>query len=316
MNTFYINGHTESVRPCVATIGFFDGVHKGHRFLIDKVVKMAHSMPDTDAMVITFDTHPREVVCPTWHPHLLTTLDEKLLLLSKTKIDSCAVLHFDADMAQLSAREFMQTVLHDRLHVAKLVTGYDNRFGHNRQEGFDNYVRYGKEIGMEVVQNTALEVDGLKVSSSVVRHMLSEGRVAEAGNCLGYPYFLCGKVVSGYQEGRKLGFPTANIQPNDAHKLVPQSGVYAVKLRLEGTVSRKHGMMNIGTRPTFNGRRISLEAHIFDFEDNIYGRQVEVEFVKKLRNERKFDTIGGLVAQLKADREQAIQLFGSQGVVI
>lgn len=298
-----------TAEPAVATIGFFDGVHRGHRHLISDLKREAESDTGMRSMVITFDQHPRQVLNQEYRPKLLTTADEKLILLSKTGVDSTAMLHFDLRMASLSAFEFMKSVLHDRLKVKKLIIGYDNRFGHNRAEGFEDYVGYGCEIGIEVVQSTPFEFDGVKVSSSVVRSCLAEGEVEMANKCLGYPYFLAGHVVNGYQEGRKLGFPTANIHVDDDLKLIPKPGVYAVKVRTEGSMSLRHGMMNIGTRPTFNGNEVSLEVNIFGFEDNIYGQAIDVLFFHRLREERRFNSIYKLKAQLSEDRKQAERLL-------
>lgn len=194
----------------VATIGFFDGVHRGHQFLIRQVRQEAQAS-GLSSMVITFDQHPRQVLAQAYQPHLLTTLDEKLRRLSMTDIDYVVVLHFDSDMASLSAFDFMRTVLRDRLHVRQLVIGYDNRFGHRsalaKSEGFDDYVRYGEQLGIRVVHNPAFLLNDVKVSSSVVRSFLSVGEVELANQCLGYPFMLPGHVVHGYQEGRRIGFP-------------------------------------------------------------------------------------------------------------
>jgi len=297
--------------PSVATIGYFDGVHRGHRHLISALVEEAENSADMRSMVISFDQHPRQVLRKDYRPRLLTTPDEKLLLLSKTGIDCTAMLHFDTAMAALSAQEFMRSVLSDRLNVKKLIIGYDNRFGHNRADGFDDYVRYGRQIGIEVTRSTPFELDGVKVSSSVVRSCLEEGEVEMAEKCLGYPYFIAGHVVGGFQEGRKIGFPTANVRVDNELKLIPKPGVYAVKVRVEGSLTLRHGMMNIGTRPTFNGHITTLEANIFNFEDDIYGQSIDILFCHRLREERRFSSIQKLQAQLSADREEAERLLSA-----
>lgn len=295
-------------KPCVATIGFFDGVHRGHQFLIHKLVETARN-EGLESTIITFDQHPRKVLQSDYQPEQLSTLDSKLLLLSKTEVDNAVVLHFDKAMASLPAKEFMQKVLHDQLHVKKLFIGYDHRFGHNREETFKDYVQYGKEMGMEVVKNEAFQIDGVNISSSVIRAFLKEGEVKMANQCLGYPYTLIGKVVNGYHEGRKLGFPTANLDLSHFGQLVPAPGVYAVKVRLENTVVWKKGMMNIGTRPTFNGKRITLETHIFNFDGDIYDQLLLVSFVKRIRGEQKFDSPEDLAVQLKEDEKVVLELF-------
>ena len=308
MNTIRLDDFTQSVEPCVATIGFFDGVHKGHQFLIRHVIEEA-KISGLQSTVITFDEHPRQVLQDGYMPEMLSTLDSKLLLLSKTGVDNTVVLHFNKEMAELLARDFMEQILRDRLHVKKLVIGYDNRFGHDRREGFEDYVRFGEELGIEVIRNEAFMLNGVNVSSSVVRAFLKEGEIEMANSCLGYPYTIVGKVVKGYQKGRKMGFPTANLDASEFGMLVPAPGVYAVKTRLEGSVAMKQGMMNIGTRPTFDGNNISLETNIFDFSGDIYGKLMLVSFEHRIRSERKFDGPEQLKEQLIIDKQIVKEQF-------
>lgn len=194
-----------------ATIGFFDGVHQGHRFLIDRLCRIARER-GMRSMVITFARHPRQVLQTDWQPQLLSTIDEKRELLRQTGIDRVEVLQFDVAMSELSAHDFMQQVLKERLGVELLLTGYDNRFGHNRAEGFDDYVNYGRELGIEVMAGEPLAVKDTNVSSSRIRKLLQEGDVADAALCLGYPYPLSGCVVHGEQIGRQLGFPWPTLR--------------------------------------------------------------------------------------------------------
>lgn len=285
-----------------ATIGFFDGVHRGHQFMIDSLTTMAHAQ-GKQSLVITFDRHPRQVVHADYVPQLITTTDEKLQLLHVTAADRIEVLHFDAQMAQLSAYEFMRQVLHEKYGVAMLLTGYDNRFGHNRAEGFADYVRYGEEMGMKVLQNTPIDIDGLRVSSSLIRRLIVEGNITEANNCMGHPYSITGSVAHGFQEGRRIGFPTANIVPESAEKLVPGNGVYATRVSVEGG-EWMPAMLNIGTNPTFQRQQTTIEAHIIGFEGDIYGRKVRVEFGRKLRDEQRFESVEALQKQLEADKKE------------
>ncbi len=285
-----------------ATIGFFDGVHRGHQFMIDSLTTMAHTQ-GRQSLVITFDRHPRQVVHADYVPQLITTTDEKLQLLDTTAADRIEVLHFDTQMAQLSAYEFMRQVLHEKYGVAMLLTGYDNRFGHNRAEGFADYVRYGEEMGMKVLQNTPIDIDGLRVSSSLIRRLLAEGNVTEANNCLGHAYSITGCVAHGFQEGRRIGFPTANIVPESAEKLLPGNGVYATRVSVEGG-EWMPAMLNIGTNPTFQRQQTTIEAHIIGFEGDIYGRKVRVEFGRKLRDEQRFESVEALQKQLEADKKE------------
>lgn len=288
-----------------ATIGFFDGVHAGHRFLIERLIADAREH-GLQSMVITFDEHPRRVLGSDFQPLLLTTLDEKCRLLRQTGIDRTEVLHFDLQLASLSARQFMGDVLYRRLGVRRLFIGYDNRFGHNREETFSDYVRYGSLLGMDVVQTPQLQPGGQHVSSSVVRRLLEQGRVGEAAEALGYDYFLCGTVVAGEHVGRTLGFPTANLQPLSSDKLIPRSGAYAVSVRIDDDPTERLAMMNIGTRPTFGQHGRTLEVHLLDFQGNLYGHRLTVSFRRWLRPEQTFASEEALVRQLMTDRDNVI----------
>lgn len=357
----------------VATIGFFDGVHLGHRYLINKVMEMAHAHAQ-QSMVITFDRHPREVLQSDYQPQMLTTLNTKLRLLHETGIDRVEVLHFTRQLAALSARQFMAQVLKERLGVTTLVIGYDHRFGHNRAEGFDDYVRYGKELGIEVVQSFELTIAfsevsnasseapnassdvsnassevassvkessskaysfvgkfGMHVSSSAIRHLLKEGDVGTADLFLDRPHTITGCVTHGFAEGRKMGFPTANLDTTGYPLLIPANGVYGVWVKigyadavmgkceataLAGltpempipTIDDLDGwlpaMLNIGTRPTFDGSTTTIEANIFNFNDDIYGQPMTIAFFFRLRNEQRFDSVEALEEQLHKDRKE------------
>lgn len=304
MEITHLTVETVQNEPLTATIGFFDGVHLGHRYLIKQVVGAAKRQ-DLCPAVITFDRHPRQVVQTDYCPRLLSTFDEKLKLLASTGADRCVVLPFSADMAALSAHDFMESVLRRQLNVQTLVIGYDNRFGHNRSEGFEDYVAYGKEMGMEVVKAEPLVVDGVNISSSVVRSLLQEGEVGLAAKCLGRRYSISGTVVHGEHIGTGLGFPTANLRPDCKDKLIPANGAYAVEVTIEGDSTAHPAMMNIGMRPTFNGTTTSLEANLLDFNGDIYGQNVTIAFAARLRAERKFRNAAELANQLRRDAEQA-----------
>ncbi len=296
---YALNG---DLRPCVATIGFFDGVHRGHQFLIANVMEEARRR-GLASLVITFDRHPRQVLNQAYQPQLLTTLERKLQLISLTGVDNVAVLRFSKEMASLTAREFMGQVLAERLNVKALVIGYDNRFGHDRTEGFDDYVAYGRELGMQVVQAQSYTLDNMKVSSSLVRSFLEGGEVEMAAHCLNRPFELCGKVKKGFQEGRKLGFPTANLDLGNGGQLIPKEGVYAVWASVDGHSRPLPAMMDIGSRPTFGGSRLSLEVNIIGFHGNLYDKSVKVQFVSRVRDNRKFDSADSLAEQLRKDQE-------------
>ena len=310
-------------REAIATIGEFDGVHRGHQCLLSQVRHIADER-GLRAMAITFGTSPRSVLGMTDAPRLSTT-EERTVLLRQMGMDGVELLDFTPQMAAMTAREFMQQVLKEQLHVAVLVIGYDHRFGRGRSEGFDDYVRYGRELGIEVVRGEACMEDGEPISSTRIRHLLAEGKVAGAALLLGHRYALQGKVVGGYREGRKMGFPTANICPLDANKLIPAVGVYAVwvnvvdnenchsegnfQLSISNFQFRK-GMLNIGYRPTLNnGKERSIEVHILDFEGDLYGKDVTVEFVCQLRKEQTFANTEELTEQLKRDKEKVKEIL-------
>lgn len=306
METIYLNQTSEKSVACVATVGMFDGVHRGHQFVIGKVVEKARET-GLSSTVITFDKVPRQVLDSSFHPQLLTTLEEKEAILRQLGVDTLAILPFTRETAGLSARAFMQQVLREQLQTEILITGYDNRFGHDRTEGFDDYVRYGRTLGIQVLRGDAqLMDDGQRpVSSSVIRQLLAEeGRVDLMPHYLTRFYQLRGTVAAGEHIGHKLGYPTANMEPEDADKLIPAPGVYAVWTTLEGEQQQRAAMMNIGNRPTFHGSRQTLEVNIFDFDGDLYGQTISVSFVKRLRAERRFESLEALATQLKADKEQ------------
>jgi len=305
MNTIYYPDSTLSGQRFAATIGFFDGVHRGHRAVIGQLQEEA-ARRGLLTMVITFESHPRQVLQSNWQPQLLTTLEEKKALLATTGIDQLVVLRFDRQMAAWTARTFMQRLKAD-LGVALLLTGYDNRFGHDRNEGFRQYEQYGHELGITVVSGRPLTEGDMRFSSSLARRLLQEGRVEQACQCLGRPYTIQGSVVHGHQIGRTLGFPTANILLNDAHRLLPAFGVYAVQTDIDGKTYR--GVMNIGTRPTFGGHHATLEVFIFDFDANLYQQSIIVSFIGKIRDEQHFQSPDELVEQMKKDTEQAKQIL-------
>ena len=279
-----------------ATIGFFDGVHCGHQYLIDEVKRLAQTK-GLKSMVITFDQHPRQVLQADYVPQLLTTTQDKVQLLQGLGVDHVEVLHFTPEMAALSAQQFMQQVLKERLGVRLLLIGYDHRFGHNRAEGFEQYVQYGREMGIDVVQNTAYtSPDGIRVSSSVVRRLLTEGDVALAARCLGRPYQLQGTVAHGFAEGRKMGFPTANLDVSGQSLLIPA----------------RPAMLNIGQRPTFGGLLTTIEAHVFHFNADVYGQPMRVAFVDRLRQEQRFDSVEALERQLADDQCAALRVLGEK----
>ena len=312
MKTICLNKRLEKCPDSVATIGVFDGVHLGHQLVISKVLEQARQR-GLVSTVITFDRSPREVLDPSFRPQLLTTLEEKSDIIASLGVDQLVVLPFTREMASLSAWDFMQQVLSDQLHVKVLFTGYDNRFGHDRTEGFDDYVRYGEQLGMQVLRGDVELMDGgsLAVSSSEIRRLLAdEGRVELMPRYLTRRYVLKGRVMPGEHIGHKIGYPTANLEPEGTGKLIPAAGVYAVWAKLEGEQSPRAAMMNIGMRPTFDGHRQTLEVNILSFNGDLYGQTVQVTFVERLRDERKFDSPEALAAQLEQDRDRVNEILG------
>ncbi|WP_039877102.1 bifunctional riboflavin kinase/FAD synthetase [Hoylesella pleuritidis] len=296
---------TRPLPPAAATIGFFDGVHCGHRYLIGRVIDEARA-DGLASMVITFARHPRQVIDTHYVPRLLSTPEMKIERLAETGIDRCTVLDFDRRMAALTAREFMIHILSSRLNVRKLIIGYDNRFGHDRSESIDDYCAYGRTLGIEVVKSCGITVDGIRVSSSVIRNAIERGDLTEANRCLGYAYTLSAHVSHGFRNGHRLGFPTANLDMDEVCQLLPQIGVYATRVRIEGECELHPAMTSVGTRPTFDGTRLSVETYILDFDADLYGRKLEVAFLKRIRGEKKFADLQQLRTQM-ADDERCIR---------
>ena len=314
-----------------ATIGFFDGVHLGHQHLLSTLCRLAHER-NLQSCVVTFSQHPRQVLCSNWTPTLLTTADEKLQLLKATGVDRIEMLTFNPEMAELSARQFMEQVLRNQLGTCLLLTGYDNRFGHNRTETFDDYVAYGRELGIDVIaatqftiphsqsniqnsqsalpiiQHSELNIQNSPPASSLIRQLLSEGCVTDAAQLLGRYYSLKATVVDGFRVGRQLGFPTANLCPLSTEKLIPARGVYAVRVGIDGESPTLPAVMNIGNRPTFSGHELTLEVHLLNFSGQLYGHELTVQFVQRLREERRFSSPEQLTEQLAKDAQQAARV--------
>ncbi|MBP3519403.1 MAG: riboflavin biosynthesis protein RibF [Parabacteroides sp.] len=291
----------------VATIGFFDGVHLGHHFLIHELKQVAEAAGLPSA-VITFPEHPHAVLQADYQPKLLNSFEEKLEQLASTEIDYCIVLDFTPELSRLTAEAFITTLLADRLHVDTLLIGYDHRFGHNRADGFEQYVAYGKACGIRVIKASQYSEGEAAVSSSEIRRLLAECQVEKATHLLTYPYRLRGNIVSGYQVGRKLGFPTANIQVDEPSKIIPGIGVYAVRVYLNG--QRYKGMLYIGNRPTLdNGDNITLEVNILNFSADIYNNEITVAFIQHIRGDIKFNSLDQLAAQLERDREKVERIL-------
>ncbi len=289
-----------------AAIGFFDGVHRGHAFLISQIKKAAAErglLP----IVITFEEHPRLALSQTHYwPELLTTNEQKLHLLEQQGLAGCVMLHFDHAMSMLTSQEFMELVLKKELGVRCLLVGYDHHFGSDLSSGFKDYVRYGKAIGIDVLRERPFKPNDLCISSSATRRFLAGGNVEMAQACLGYPYSLEGIVVEGRHEGTHLGFPTANLRPDCDLQIVPGRGVYAVVAEVNGFSYK--AMLNIGWRPTLdNGDDQTIEAHLLDYDGpSLYGKRLRLNFYRRIRDEHRFSSLDELKQQLVLD-EQAVR---------
>jgi len=289
-------------QPTVLTIGTFDGVHLGHQKIVERVVTTARQ-EGLLATVFTFFPHPRMVVQHDKGLKLIHTLEEKKQLLQQLGVDLLVVQPFNEAFAQLTAEEFVSTILVQRLNVKKVIIGYDHRFGRNRTANIDDMRLFGKKYGFAVEEISVQEVDEVSVSSTKIREALNKGDVTTAEHYLGTPYSLTGRVVHGLKLGRTLGYPTANIQVTEDYKLIPKDGVYAVYSYIDGR--KVYGMMSIGKNPTIEGKGASIEVYFFDFNGNLYDQKLTIEFVQYLREEQKFATIDLLKKQLQDDETAA-----------
>lgn len=297
------------INNTVATLGIFDGVHEGHRSIISKLINLAKTSGGA-SVLITFWPHPRLVL--NHDPNnlkYLTTLEEKKILLERTGIDHLVILPFTRDLSNMEACAFMEKLLAKRFHVKQLVIGYDHHFGKNREGNFEMIKKCGEKLGIRSFRVPQLDLKGKKISSTLIREALWTGKIQDANQYLGYPFFINGTIVGGQRIGRQMGFPTANIITRDKHKLIPSDGVYAVKLNLNNEML--DGMLNIGVRPTLEAEKIykTIEVHIFDFSRNIYGQDVTLIFVERLRDEIKFQNISDLVLQMKQDQKDALKIL-------
>lgn len=293
------------------TVGTFDGVHHGHKILLEKLVEISRGF-NGRSVLVTFDPHPREVLHGGSNTiGLLTTLEERAAILNETGVDEMVVIPFDRDFSLLSSEEFIRDVIWEKIGVKDFIIGYDHQFGKNREGTIDTVRKMGKELGFDVTLVEAQEVDHVTVSSTMVRKALAEkGDVVLARNYLERPYQISGVVVHGDKKGRTLGYPTANIHITNKRKIIPRNGVYAVTVSMDG----KHygGMMNIGLRPTVTDKKeLRIEVNIFDFDEDIYGKPVTVLFHSRIREEKKFDGLDALKEQLAKDKSDCLRAINS-----
>ena len=293
----------------IVTIGTFDGVHVGHQKIIKKLVDLGKEK-GLKSVLLTFFPHPRMVIHKDSEIKLLNTLKEKSGILEANGLDHLVIKEFTPEFSRLTALEFVSDILVDALKTKCIIIGYDHRFGRNRAADIDDLREFGEIYGFEVVQISAEEINEVAVSSTKIRTALESGELVTANRYLGYPYMLTGTVVGGKGLGRELDFPTANLQIKESFKLIPKNGVYAVKSIVDG--QEVYGMMNIGTNPTVSEDSTqNIEIHFFDFDRDIYGKEIQVDVLVRLRDERKFDSIESLRRQLEDDRQNAIDRIKS-----
>ncbi len=292
--------------PVAITIGTFDGVHIGHRKILEKVINHAKEAKLKSA-VLTFFPHPRMVLQKDADIKLLNTITEKQTILANMGLDILVIHPFTTEFSRLTATEFVRDLLVNRLKAKKIIIGYDHRFGRNRTANITDLIAFGNILDFSVEEIQAQEIEEVSVSSTKIRKALEEGDVDTANTYLGYNYMLTGTVTKGKGLGRQLNFPTANLTIDESYKLIPKTGAYTVKSTLNGKVV--YGMMNIGYNPTVNGKFKTIEIHFFDFNENLYDRTIQIDMLHRLRNEQKFDSLDALKGQLAKDREISLRLI-------
>lgn len=303
MKIFHSIKEFNSPRKTILTLGTFDGVHIGHKKILEKLIQntLDHKY---ESLVLTFFPHPRMILQERSEIKLLNTIPEKIDLLEKLGIQNLVIHPFDESFSRLTAEEFVSSVLVNQFKIHKIIIGYDHRFGRNRTANIDDLIEFGKKYDFEVEQISAQEIDDISVSSTKIRKALQEGNMSLANEYLGYDYFLTGKIVKGKQLGRTIGFPTANLEIEEDFKLIPLNGVYVVKSIIENRTV--YGMMNIGFNPTVSGKDLSIEINYLDFDADLYNQTIRVSILERIRGEEKFDSIELLKKQLENDKKDTI----------
>ncbi len=309
MITFLNISKFDNQHPTAVTIGTFDGVHIGHRKLLDRLINDAKLL-DLKATVLTFFPHPRMILQQDANIKLLNTLEEKISILEKIGLDYLMIYPFSKEFSRYSATDFVEKILVEGLNGKKIIIGYDHRFGRNRNADIKDLIAYGKTFNFQVDEIPAQEIDDVSVSSTKIRKALEEGDIATANSYLGYEYMLTGIVKKGKGLGRQLSFPTANIHIEENYKLIPKNGVYVVHSKLDNTTV--YGMMNIGFNPTVNGTERSIEVHFFNFNKDLYDKKIQVNILKRIRDEQKFKSVEELKKQLIKDQKTATNLIAEK----
>jgi riboflavin kinase/FMN adenylyltransferase len=302
LKIFHSINDFSSPKKTILTLGTFDGVHIGHKKILEKITQNTEN-EKYESLVLTFFPHPRMILQEESAIKLLNTITEKIDLLEKTGIENLVIHPFDESFSRLTAEEFVREILVEQFHIQKIIIGHDHRFGRNRTANIDDLIDFGKKYGFEVEQISAQEINEISVSSTKIRNALEEGDIVLANKYLGYDYFLTGTIIKGKQLGRTIGFPTANLKIEENYKLIPRNGVYIVSSIINNKTV--FGMMNIGFNPTVNGENQTIEIHFFDFEADLYHQKITVSLLHRIRSEQKFDSVVLLKEQLEKDRNYA-----------
>lgn len=302
MKIFHSINDFSSPKKTILTLGTFDGVHIGHKKILEKITQNTEN-EKYESLVLTFFPHPRMILQEESAIKLLNTITEKIDLLEKTGIENLVIHPFDESFSRLTAEEFVREILVEQFHIQKIIIGHDHRFGRNRTANIDDLIDFGKKYGFEVEQISAQEINEISVSSTKIRNALEEGDIVLANKYLGYEYFLTGTIIKGKQLGRTIGFPTANLKIEENYKLIPRNGVYIVSCIINNKTV--FGMMNIGFNPTVNGENQTIEIHFFDFEADLYHQKITVSLLHRIRSEQKFDSVVLLKEQLEKDQNYA-----------
>ncbi len=292
-----------SLEKTVVTIGTFDGIHIGHQKILKDLIETAKK-ENKKSVLLTFFPHPKMVLQKEVTIQLLNTIEEKSSLLEKMGLDYLIIHPFSKEFSRLTALDFVRDILVNQLNTSRLIIGYDHHFGKNREGNIHQLKEYSSLYDFNVEEIPAQDIDNVSVSSTKIRNALQEGSLKTANNYLGYNYMLNGTVVNGKSLGGKIGFPTANLEVNETYKLIPKTGVYIIKTVIDSVLF--YGMMNIGFRPTVSGKDQTIEAHLFNFNKDLYGKNLRLELLYFLREEKKFDSIDDLIVQLKLDKENSI----------
>jgi len=296
----------DKTQDTIITIGTFDGLHIGHRTILERLINNAKTQK-LQSTVLTFFPHPRMVLQKDSDIKLLNTIKEKIKIFEKTGLETLIIHPFTVEFSRLSATEFVRDILVNTLRTKKIIIGYDHRFGRNRNANITDLITFGNSLEFEVEEITAQEVDDVSVSSTKIRKALNEGDIQTANSYLGYEYMLTGTVVSGKGLGRQINFPTANLFIEESYKLIPKNGVYVIKSELFNETV--YGMMNIGFNPTVEGTEKSIEIHFFDFNKDLYNQEIQVDLLHRIRDEHKFSSVEALQQQLQKDKTTSFALI-------